>query len=293
MVDLRRLEMLLRLSQAGSMREVADDLGVTTSTVSQQIAALAREVGTPLLEPVGRRVRLTPAGQRLANHAITILAAVAAASSDLDPTADPVGTVRVAGFATAIRRSLVPLVADLSRSHPRVQTKIHEHEPLEALHLLSRDEVDLVLAYDYNLAPALADSTLETSPLWSVDWGLGVPAADAARHQATRTPFDPYRDDVWIVNSRNTADEEVVRTLASLAGFAPVIAHRVDSLELVQDLIRAHLGVGLLPLDQPTHPAVAVVPLHDPAVTLRAYTAVRRGRAQWAPLALVLEMLQR
>lgn len=292
-MDLRRLEMLLRLSQVGSMREVADDLGITTSTVSQQIAALAREVGTPLLEPVGRKVRLTPAGQRLADHAITILAAVAAASSDLDPTADPVGTVRVAGFATAIRRSLVPLVADLSRSHPRVQLQIHEHEPLEALHLLSRDEFDLVLVYDYNLAPALAESTLETSPLWSVDWGLGVPAADAARHQATRTPFDRYSDDVWIVNSRNTADEEVVRTLASLARFAPVIAHRVDSLELVQDLIRAHLGVGLLPRDQPTHPDIAVVPLHDPAVTLRAYTAVRRGRAQWAPLALVLEMLQR
>lgn len=285
--------MLLRLSQAGSMREVADDLGVTTSTVSQQIAALAREVGTPLLEPVGRRVRLTPAGQRLADHAVTILAAVAAARSDLDPTADPVGTVRVAGFATAIRRSLVPLVADLSRSHPRVQLKIYEHEPLEALRLLTRDEVDLVLTYDYNLAPATVDSTLETMSLWSVDWGLAVPTAETAADQGATVLFDRYRNSGWIVNSRNTADEEVVRTLASMAGFAPVIAHRVDSLELVQDLIRAHLGVGLLPLNQPTHPAVAVVPLHDPAVTLRAYTAVRRGRAQWAPLALVLELLQR
>lgn len=292
-VDLRRLEMLLRLSQAGSMREVAEDLGITTSTVSQQIAALAREVGTPLIEPVGRRVRLTPAGQRLADHAVSILGAVAAASSDLDPTADPVGTVRVAGFATAIRRSLVPLVADLSRSHPRVQLKIHEHEPLEALHLLSRDEFDLVLAYDYNLAPALADSTLETSPLWSVGWGLGLPAADAARHRTTRTPFEHHRDDGWIVNSRNTADEQVVRILASMAGFAPAIAHRVDSLELVQDLIRERLGVGLLPLDQKTHPDVAVLPLREPEVTLRAYAAIRRGRGNWAPLALVLDSLTR
>ena len=129
-VDLRRLEMLLRLSQVGSMREVAEDLGVTTSTVSQQIAALARQVGTPLLEPVGRRVRLTPAGQRLADHAITIIAAVDAAKYDLDPTADPAGTVRVAGFATAIRRSLIPLVSDLSTRHPQVQLRIREHEPL-------------------------------------------------------------------------------------------------------------------------------------------------------------------
>lgn len=291
-VDLRRLEMLLHLSQVGSMREVADDLGVTTSTVSQQIAALAREAGTPLLEPVGRRVRLTPAGQRLADHAVTILAAVDAARADLDPTAEPTGTVRVAGFATAIRRSLVPLVSDLSTSHPQVRLKIHEHEPLEAMRLLARDEVDLVLTYDYNLAPVAADSTLETAPLWAAGWGLGVPVTETAPDQGSATLFQRYRTSGWIVNSRNTADEEVVRTLASMAGFAPVIAHRVDSLELVSDLIRAGLGVGLLPLDQPTHPGVAVVPLHDPAVTLRAFTAIRRGRGHWAPLALVLESLQ-
>lgn len=292
-VDLRRLEMLLRLSQVGSMRAVADDLGVTTSTVSQQIAALARDARVPLLERVGRRVRLTPAGQRLADHAVTILAAVEAAMTDLDPTADPVGTVRVAGFATAVRRSLVPLVADLSTSHPRVQLEIREHEPLEALHVLSRDEVDLALTYDYNLAPVVADPALQRTPLWTVDWGLGVPAAEPTQNGSSAALFELFRDRKWIVNSRNTADEEVVGTLASMSGFAPAVAHRVDSLELVQDLIAARLGVGLLPLDQPTHPDVAVLPLREPEVTLRAYAVIRRGRATWAPLTLVLDSLSR
>jgi len=61
-MDPRRLELLLELSRLGSMRAVAETMHVTTSTVSQQIAALAREAGTPLIEPSGRRVRLTPAG---------------------------------------------------------------------------------------------------------------------------------------------------------------------------------------------------------------------------------------
>ncbi|HEY5421230.1 MAG TPA: LysR family transcriptional regulator, partial [Marmoricola sp.] len=61
-MDPRRLELLLELSRLGSMRAVAETQHVTTSTVSQQIAALAREAGTPLIEPDGRRVRLTPAG---------------------------------------------------------------------------------------------------------------------------------------------------------------------------------------------------------------------------------------
>src|SRR6188474_2668129 len=117
-VDPRRLELLVELSRLGSMHEVADALHVTTSTVSQQIAALARDVGTPLLEPEGRRVRLTPAGRRLADHAVTVLAAIEAARADLDPDAEPAGTVRVAGFATAIRTWVLPVVQTLARDHP-------------------------------------------------------------------------------------------------------------------------------------------------------------------------------
>src|SRR3954470_20844941 len=105
-MDLRRLELLAEFCRLGSMREVAEELHVTTSTVSQQLAALAREVGTPLLEPAGRRVRLTPAGRRLADHAVTVLAAIEAARLDLDPSATPHGEVRVASYATAVRTHL-------------------------------------------------------------------------------------------------------------------------------------------------------------------------------------------
>ena len=103
-MDTRRLQLLLALSRLGSMRAVAESYHLTTSTVSQQIAALAKETGAQLIEPEGRRVRLTPAGQRLADHAVTILAAVDSARLDLDPDAEPTGTVRVGGFATGIRR---------------------------------------------------------------------------------------------------------------------------------------------------------------------------------------------
>ena len=48
-----------------------------------------KEAGEQLMEPDGRRVRLTPAGRRLADHAVTILAAVDAARLDLDPEAEP------------------------------------------------------------------------------------------------------------------------------------------------------------------------------------------------------------
>lgn len=291
-METRRLAVLLELSRLGSMRQVAEEMGTTTSTVSQQVAALARETGTPLVEPDGRRVRLTPAGRRLAEHAVTILAAVEAARLDLDPNTEPAGTVRVAGFSTAVRSSLMPVLNDIARAHPKVRPLIHEHEPAEAYALLRTDDVDLALTYDYDLAPAALDRTLESTPLWTAPWGLGVPADDAGAGGNAREVFARFADRDWIVNSRNTADADVVRTIASMAGFEPRVSHRVDSLELVQDLVAAGLGVGLLPVDQPMRPGVVTLPLTDPEVRLRAYAVVRRGRASWPPLALVLATIR-
>jgi DNA-binding transcriptional LysR family regulator len=284
-MDVRRLRLLLELSRLGSMHEVAAELGTSTSSVSQGISALAREAGTALLEPHGRRVRLTPAGRRLAEHAVTILAAVDAARLDLDPSAEPAGVLRIAGFATAIRRSLLPAIADLAQSHPGIEVRVREHEPPEAFDLLARDDVDLALTYDYNLAPTGWRTDHVVTTLWEVEWGLGV------RSHERRAPFARYADRDWIVNSRHTADEEVLRTLASLAGFTPRVVHRVDSLELVDELVLAGQGVALLPRGRTSRRGVKVLPLSEPRPRLRGYAVTRRGRDQWPPLRAVLERL--
>ena len=284
-MDVRRLRLLVELSRLGSMHEVAAELGTSTSNVSQGIALLARDVGTALVEPDGRRVRLTAAGRRLAEHAVTILAAVDAARLDLDPSAEPAGTIRVAGFASAIRRSLVPVIADLTRSHPGIEVRVLEHEPLESYDLLARDAVDLALTYDYDLAPTAWRSDHQATPLWEVEWGLGVPSAEP------RAPLAAYADRDWIVNSRHTADEEVLRTLAARAGFTPRVVHRIDSLELVDDLIVAGLGIALLPRGRASRRGVRVLPIGDPRVRLRAYAVTRRGRDRWPPLRALLERL--
>ncbi|WP_163509504.1 LysR family transcriptional regulator [Fodinicola acaciae] len=290
-METRRLRLLLELSRLGSMHAVAEFLQTTTSTVSQQIAALSKEFGVPLIEPDGRRVRLTPAGRRLADHAVRILAAVEAAKVDFDPRAEPAGTLRVSGFATAIRRGILPIMAKLAQTHPRAELIVYEHEPAEAVQLLTSDDIDLALTYDYNLAPAPLDPAHEATRLWSTDWGLGVPA-DAATAGDTLAIFREFASHPWIGNSRNRADEDVVRTIGSMAGRQPRLTHQADSLDLVEDMIIANLGVGLLPGDRPTQPGVRVLPLRSPEVQMRAYALTRRGREIWPLLALVLRMLR-
>ena len=160
-------------------------------------------------------------------------------------------------------------------SHPQVRVGIHEHEPIEAFALLADDDMDLALTYDYNLAPASLSPLLEAVPLWTMPWGLGVPTGLA--DGATTADLTRFRDHPWIVNSRNTADDDAVRTLASLAGFTPRITHEIDSLDLVEDLITAGHGVGLLPLARPPRDGVRVL---APARSRRRAPGVRRHAAR-------------
>jgi len=95
--------------------------------------------------------------------------------------------------------------------------------------------------------------------------------------------FRQFRDQAWIVNSRSHADEEVVRTLASMAGFVPRLSHRVDSLDLVEELVAAGLGVGLLPSGFGGAHGLTLLSLTDPDVKLRAYAHARTADPSGPP----------
>ncbi|WP_418202242.1 LysR substrate-binding domain-containing protein [Arthrobacter crystallopoietes] len=84
----------------------------------------------------------------------------------------------------------------------------------------------------------------------------------------------------------------MLRSIGSLAGFEPRLRHEADSLDLVEDLILAGLGVGLLPADRKTPPGVVIIRLAEPEVRLRAYAHTRKGRTTWPPLRYVLARLE-
>ena len=245
-MDLRKLRVLAELSRLGTMSAVAQATGYGTSAVSQQLAALEREAGVPLLEAAGRRVRLTPAGRRLVVHAEGILAAVTAAELDLAVAAEPSGLVRVAGFTTALQQHLLPVADELARLYPLVELELQEREPTEVDELLDADQIDLGFVYDYTLVPRggrHVRSLLGSRPMM-----LAVPS-DSAVPAQIRAPDDleSVRDAFWIGNSRDSGDDELAARLCALAGWTPRVRHRADSLELVIDLVLAGHGVSLLP----------------------------------------------
>jgi DNA-binding transcriptional LysR family regulator len=99
MLDARRLPTFREVARRGSFAAAADALWLTPSAVSQQMAALEREVGMRLFERNHRGVRLTEAGGRLLAHADALLDRLAQAEADLEPAAPaPIKGSPLAGF---------------------------------------------------------------------------------------------------------------------------------------------------------------------------------------------------
>src|SRR5258708_953669 len=102
MLDVRKLRLLRELAHRATIAAVAEALCYSPSAVSQQLAALEREVGVPLLRRSGRRVTLTPAGAALAEQTEAGLAPPGQAASALPapprpPTRPPASAENPAG----------------------------------------------------------------------------------------------------------------------------------------------------------------------------------------------------
>src|SRR6476620_5701836 len=152
-----RLKVLRELHHRGTLAAVAEALSYSTSAVSQQVRQLEREVGVPLVEPVGRRLQLTPQGAILVEHAARILDLVEQAEADISMSLDrPRGTVRLAAFQSAAMTLVPRAVAVLRERHPELTVEFHQGEPEKTLPALQAADLDLVIAEAYPGIPAPA-----------------------------------------------------------------------------------------------------------------------------------------
>lgn len=142
-----RLRAFVTVADTGSVHAAAGRLMVTDSAVSAAIAALTREIGTPLLERQGRGLRLTPSGHTYAGYARSILGlheeALAAARGDADPEH---GRVRVAAVTTAAEHILPPVLAGFRARHPGIGLGLEVGTSDRVWGLLAEWGTDLVIA---------------------------------------------------------------------------------------------------------------------------------------------------
>src|SRR6185312_13537175 len=119
MLDVNRLRVIEAVARHGSVTAAANELHYSQPSVTHHLSRLEAETGAQLVQRVGRGIRITPAGQLLADRAAEILGRLQAADAELSAHVGlTAGQVRLAGYSSAIT-SLVPRAATaLAAQHP-------------------------------------------------------------------------------------------------------------------------------------------------------------------------------
>jgi DNA-binding transcriptional LysR family regulator len=244
--DLHRLRLLSELKRRGTITAVAGALNYSPSTISQQLAQLEVEAGVPLLEPVGRRVRLTPQAEILVSHADIVLRQLEAAESEIARSLTHLtGTVRIAAFQTVLLALLPPALARLRTAHPGLRVELIQAEPEVALPKLLAHDVDLVVAEEYPGHPLPRPPEVAYQELCRDPMRIALPPEDGDTGSAdvwNRVAARP-----WIVEPHGAASRQWIRELCRHAGFEPDIRYATDDLLVHRRLVADGHAVAILP----------------------------------------------
>jgi len=264
MLDVTRLRVIDALARHGSVTAAAKELHYSQPTVSHHLARLEAETGAQLLQRVGRGVRLTQAGQLLADRAAEIIGRVDAADAELAAHVGlTAGRVRLAGFSSAIGSFVPRAVAALAADHPGLQINLTDTHPLEALELLRAGKIDVAIIFRYDESePEPADIRLHhllDDPIYLLTTrrtkGL------ASLHEAT-----------WIAGCERCSSH--LLSVCTAEGFAPDIRYTTDDMVVMQELVAAGLGVTTIPgLALEAHRAKKIVATQLPGSHRHVYAA--------------------
>jgi molybdate transport repressor ModE-like protein len=293
MIDARRLRVLREVAEQGTLAAAADALHLTPSAVSQQLAALEREVGQPVIERNGRGVRLTGAAEVLVGHANVVLAQLEAAAADVAAYSEGVvGTVRIVGFATGLAELVAPAAAALRASHPRLELTIAELEAPDCFRALVRGDADIAISMASRLAPPSDDLRFHRRELQADALDAVLPAGHPLARRA-EIALAELAGEPFVGPPDGTSCHDVTLNGCAAAGFTPAFVHWSLDFYTTMSLVAAGLGVALVPrLAQAAVPDGAVVrPLRSPAPARHVFAATRAGSERRPTVAAVLSAL--
>jgi len=293
MIDLASLISLQAVDTQGSVVGAAAALGFTPSAVSQQVKRLERQTGVPLLERVGRGVMLTGHGRHLVDAAARLLADLEALEAGLHAQADTVsGHLRVAAFSTAMRGLIAPVVRDLASAHPALGLSLVECEPWATIDLVATGRQDLGLVHRWgDVALSVPDHVVSLPVAHDVADVIVHRDHPLARHVGV-TPRD-LLDDGWIATPEGTICRQWLTRMYAGTGRLPRIAHQAMDFDSHLALVRAGLGIALVPRlgRGPLSEDLVALPATDPVPTRDVIAVHRRSMSASPAIRAVLDAL--
>ena len=283
-LELRHLQLVAGIADAGSMTRAAERLHLTQSALSHQLRDIEARIGTPFFLRLGKRMVLTEAGRRVLDTARRVIQEVERAETDLRRLAGhDEGTIRVCTECNTGYHWLAPLLASFQRKHPRVGVHVAADATARPIDALLDGRVDLAILIDPQ-----PDRRFQMRPLFSDEMVAIVAKGDPLTRRRWASAEDLAARHLLLYTSA-PEDSFLLRKVLTPLGLTPARVSFIMLTEAMIELARAGTGVGILPRwsAQRAIAGGAIVPLSITRAGMRRQWAAATLAAQDDPPYLV------
>jgi LysR family transcriptional regulator for metE and metH len=240
-LEVRDLRLVHAVADHGSLTRAGMVLHLTQSALSHQLADLETRVGAPLFSRAGKRMVLTPAGERLRDHARAILTALGRAEDDLrSASRQREALLRLSTECYTCYHWLPRVLREFERDFPRVETRIVAEATRRPVPALLRGLLDLAV-----VSTPIRDRRIVLTPLFR-DELVAVTAPD---HPWAGRPFvtpEDFASEHLIGYNLPRQENTFYQQVLVPGGHLPRQVSDVQLTEAIVELVKAGLGVSVL-----------------------------------------------
>jgi DNA-binding transcriptional LysR family regulator len=241
-MDLRQLEIIRAIADTGSFTAAGEKLHVSQSAISRQILLLEDELGEPVFHRIGRRIRITPAGESLLKLSHRVFQDLQETVSGISDKREALsGSMRLVGGMTVCLYVFPALLAEVRRIHPNLDLKVTVGSGERSIALLRSGAADLGLitlpveATDLVSVPMLEEELLL----------ITYPSHPLAR-QPVIAPADLDKQH-FVLFETGSITRRIVEAFFARQGIEPEIIMETENVEIIKAMVRHGLGISIIP----------------------------------------------
>jgi len=241
-MDLRQLEIIRAIADTGSFTAAGEKLHVSQSAISRQILLLEEELGEPVFHRIGRRIRITPAGESLLQLSHRVFQDLQETVSTISEKRDSLsGTIRLVGGMTVCLYVFPTLLAEVRRVHPHLDLKVTVGSAERSIAMLRSGAGDLgmitlpVEATDLVSVPVLQEELLL----------ITYPAHPLAKKKSI-APADLDKQD-FVLFETGSITRRLVEQFFAREGVDPEVIMETENVEIIKAMVRSGLGISIIP----------------------------------------------
>ncbi|WP_281725071.1 LysR family transcriptional regulator [Lachnoclostridium phocaeense] len=290
-MEIRNLITFVRIAEVRNFSKTAEQLGYSQSAVTMQIKQLEAELQVQLFERIGKKAKLTQAGQRLLPYALDILSAAGKAESIAREPEQISGKLRIGTCESYVISVLPPVFMEMGERCPGVEISTHTAPVPDLIDMLRQNDIDILYFLDEKLYfPEWIKVMEQPENIYFVS------SSSSPLVRMKKIPISRLVEEPLYLTEKGISYRYAMEQTLAAAGYELHPRLEVGNTDVITRFLLKNKGISFLPeyvvKDDVAEGRLAILDTECPRIVMWSQLAYHRNKYVTPQMKLFLEFMQ-